>query len=382
MLSDQYTQTDRHSWFERACGSMFGALLGLLLFLGSFPLEVWNEGRAINLFRALEEGAKSVVSIAADKIDPGNEGKLVHVSAAASTKEVLHDQAFCVSRNALKMQRRVEMYQWDERTDSHERKTLGGGSETDTTYTYGKKWSATPIDSQRFHHFGYSNPPRFPYENKVMAAQNIHIGRFVLNRKGIDELSEYQELPLSSCPAKVDDEPARLAQGRIFVGRNLDRPAVGDLRVSYSFIPIGPLSVVATQKGDSFAPYVAHNGTSFELVRTGVVAADSMFKKAEADNDVITWVLRVAGFILAFLGLLLMGKPIAVVADLVPIFGDIVEGGLGLVAFCSALFLTGITIGIAWLAFRPMIGIGIICGGIVLSVLFGFIGGRRERGRP
>ena len=41
---------------------------------------MWNEGRAVRTAESLEEGAGAVVSVPADAVDPGNEGKLVHVS--------------------------------------------------------------------------------------------------------------------------------------------------------------------------------------------------------------------------------------------------------------------------------------------------------------
>jgi len=40
-------------------GSIVGALIGFLLFVGSFPLEVWNEGHAVAAMKALAEGAKT-----------------------------------------------------------------------------------------------------------------------------------------------------------------------------------------------------------------------------------------------------------------------------------------------------------------------------------
>lgn len=44
--------------------------------------------------------------------------------------------------DALKLKRDVEMYQWEERKSSHTAKTNGGGSRTETNYSYGKRWSA------------------------------------------------------------------------------------------------------------------------------------------------------------------------------------------------------------------------------------------------
>jgi hypothetical protein len=40
-----------------------GLLVGLLFLVGSIVLLIWNEGRAIQTYRALAEGAANVVSM-------------------------------------------------------------------------------------------------------------------------------------------------------------------------------------------------------------------------------------------------------------------------------------------------------------------------------
>lgn len=68
-----------------------GVLVGIVLFLVAFPLLFWNEGRAVQTAQSLEEGASNVVTVGADKVEPGNEGKLVHLTGNAATKESLTD---------------------------------------------------------------------------------------------------------------------------------------------------------------------------------------------------------------------------------------------------------------------------------------------------
>ena len=79
-------------------GSRFGQTIGragggLLLFLIAFPVLFWNEGRAVNDARRLEEGSKAVVSAPYDKIDPANEGKEICVAGEATTTDILGDPA-------------------------------------------------------------------------------------------------------------------------------------------------------------------------------------------------------------------------------------------------------------------------------------------------
>ena len=93
------------------------------------------------------------------------EGKFVHVTGEAATDEVLEDTDFGVSAIAIRLTRKTEMYQWRENQSSQTRKTLGGGTETVTTYSYEKDWSDRAIDSGRFHDPGHDNPGKLPFKN-------------------------------------------------------------------------------------------------------------------------------------------------------------------------------------------------------------------------
>ena len=68
-----------------------------------------------------------------------------------------------------------------------------------------------------------------------------------------------------------------------------------------------------------------------------------------------------------FFGLSMVFKPLSVLADVLPILGDIVEMGMGLVAGLLALICALVTIAIAWLFYRPILG------GILLAVAGFFI---------
>jgi hypothetical protein len=63
-----------------------------------------------------------------------------------------------------------------------------------------------------------------------------------------------------------------------------------------------------------------------------------------------------------FFGLSMILKPLSVLADVLPILGDIVEMGMGIVAGLVALVCSLVTIAIAWLFYRPILG------GILLAV--------------
>ena len=114
-------------------GSFGGILFGFILFIGSFVLLWWNEGRAVERTKSLEEGQGVVVHVGNEQVDPANEGKLVYFSGWADTKETLTDPQFGIAEQAIKFERSVEMYQWKEKSSSKKEKKFGGAEETVTT---------------------------------------------------------------------------------------------------------------------------------------------------------------------------------------------------------------------------------------------------------
>ena len=61
-----------------------------------------------------------------------------------------------------------------------------------------------------------------------------------------------------------------------------------------------------------------------------------------------------------FCGFKLISAPLAVVADVLPIAGSIVGIGTGIVSFLLSAPLSLITIAVAWVFYRPLIGIPLL----------------------
>jgi hypothetical protein len=61
-----------------------------------------------------------------------------------------------------------------------------------------------------------------------------------------------------------------------------------------------------------------------------------------------------------FLGLLLIFKPLAVLGDVVPLFGSMLGAGLGVFSFLLASSLALVTVAVAWLVYRPLLGVTLL----------------------
>ncbi len=372
-MSNGFQETTSQSWFGRMKGALTGMLFGLLLIVIAFPFLFWNEGRAVERYKTLQEGAGLVVSVDAATRDPANEGQLIHFTGRAETSENVTDPVLGVSENAIRLGRDVEMYQWWESSTSETREKFGGGTETVTTYNYEMVWSEQVIDSSRFkNQTGHRNPGQMALSSDSWQANQVSVGVYRLSSSLIGSISGEEALPVSdnvTIPASLGYR-ARLVNGSIHVG-NPQSPAIGDLRINLTIVRPTEVSVIAAQAGNGLAPFQAEAGGTIELLDMGIVSAVAMFKAAELRNKYLTWALRFAGFMMMFIGFKLLFGVLRTIAAIVPLVGQIVGTGISFVSALLAGSLSLVTIAIAWVFYRPLLGIAIlVVAGIIIWFLF------------
>lgn len=357
-MSDSFTETTTQSWGSRMGGSFKGIIVGIILFILSFPLLWWNEGRTIERHRALEEGAGLVISVGSTEVDPANEGKLIHTSGTLSTQETLRDPEFGISAQALRLRRNVEMYQWEERKESHSEKNLGGSETTTTTYHYDKKWSDSLISSSGFRKpEGHQNPSSMPYASQTQNAANARLGAFRMSPEQVGALDNFQPINLSGQGFNQINRPHQVTGNTLYLGPDPNNPRIGDLRINFSQMPATPVSIVAQQHGGGFTAYLPKAGSDILLIEQGNQSAQAMFKAAQESNALIAWLIRVGGFLMMFFGLSAILRPLSVIGDVIPFIGSMIAFGTGTVAFLLALPLTLLTIAIAWVFYRPLLAL-------------------------
>jgi hypothetical protein len=148
-------------------------------------------------------------------------------------------------------------------------------------------------------------------------------------------------------------DKVKLHNTGFYLGADPASPQVGDTRVTFQAAKPTQVSIIAKQVGNTFGPYITQAGGNIELIQEGVYTADAMIQQAQESNKMLTWILRLAGFILMLAGLNMILKPLSVLADVLPILSTIVGAGTGIISFLLAAILSLITIGIAWIAYRP-----------------------------
>ncbi len=371
--SNTYVERTTTNIFARIGGAIAGAAFGVILFLVAIGVLFWNESRAVDAIRGLSQAAKVLVEASPSPINGAQDRHLVHLTGQLATHGALSDPEMNLTRdNLVHLMRKVEMFQWKEEKESRSSSQLGGGQTTQTTTTYKKVWSDGPINSSSFK--GNHRNPEMTIRSQIFTAPEVTMAERKLSARLLDELGNYQPI---AAPATVP-EGYTVSGQNFYRGDDPEKPAIGDLRVSFSGVPAQTVSVLAEQRGPLLAPFKTNGGYGVSLIVPGDVDADQMLADKSSQEKVLTWILRGVGFLCFVLALALIAMPLGVLADVLPFLGSIVGGGIVFFALFLAIPLTLLTIGIAWVVVRPLLGLGLIAAAVLGVIAFYRLRPRRQ----
>jgi Putative virion core protein (lumpy skin disease virus) len=367
---------------NRLLDSLKGAGAGfIILFVGTIMLCA-NEGNYVKTDKAIRSAQNELVKVSdISTMNPSLDGKLIHAYAFADTQDVLSDDLFGASEKAIALVRLVEYYQYEEHSKTEKKDKLGGSEETTTTYTYEKKWVTSPINSA-----GFTNPDykksNIVLENDVKSqllyAKNVSFGAYKLPAFIIEEIkgSVPVETNISAAELaawsnriaqraksvgyKADSNAAlaQVVQGNIvYFGRSPSSPQIGDVRITLAKVPPANISIIARVIGPTFERYLAPNGRTFTSVAMGMVSAETMIESAKKANSFYTWLLRIIGIILVVAAFKMIFKILPTLFKVLPPLATIVGAGVTLVCSVGGFAWSLVVISLAWLFYRPLIGI-------------------------
>ena len=370
-----YTTTTKQSYGNRVSKSFKGIGSGILLFIIGTVLLFWNEGRTVKVKRALNQAADVTVEMPdISRIDPQFEGKMVHAIGDASTAEILSDGLFGISLNAINLSRNVEYYQWTEQSKEEKKEKIGGGQEITTTYTYSKKWVSSPINSSDFADPDYknSNFVLTTIESNQIVADVVDFGAYKLPpflKYGISsaeettpELTEQMIKEWNEVLWKRDSSATvTVSTGQAYFGRDVNNPDVGDVKVTFGYTPTPQtVSILAVVVGDTFGEFVAKNGKNVSRIALGSVSAANMYDAAQKENKVIAWILRIIAVILIIGGLRGIFNFLSTIFAVVPFIRRVLAAGINFICTVVGLIWSLLIFVIAWISYRPALGITLL----------------------
>ena len=372
-----YQEVTTTSYGKRVGNSFKGIGGGILLFVAATVLLWWNEGRAVKTDKMLNEAEKACVQMEnPNKKDATLDGELVCATAVATTQDSLIDSRFGFGATAISLQRSVEYYQWVEHAESKSEDKLGGKEVTTTTYTYTREWVSSPIRSESFKDPDYQNKNMVltTVEDEYQWAENVSFGAYKLNESLIHSISSTEpvELALSEDLLKqLNDGISRQAKkdslgyvhqngNVLYFGRVPSSPEVGDVRVTWEKVVPAKVTIIAQVDGDTFKAFKAKNGKTFQTLVMGSKDAGEIFDSEHSSNKMLLWVFRILGVILAIAGLKGIFGFLETLLKVVPFLANILGWGVGLVCSVVGIVWSLIVIAIAWLFYRPVLGIALL----------------------
>ena len=412
-------------------GNSFKAIgSGILMFCIGTALLWWNEGRAVKTEKMLDEAGSAYVEMEnPNKKDASLEGELICGTALATTEDSLSDAQFGIGAKAISLRRSVEYYQWVEHSEEKKEDKLGGKEVTTTTYTYSKEWVSRPVESALFKDPAYQNKNMVltTIEDAEKYAENVTWGAYKLNESLIHSISsrEGMDLAIAEDLMKQFDQNAKTAYERfygvkqqpaqqpaetavvsdsvkavndsinkaianaenkkdleyihqannvLYFGRVPGSPEVGDVRVTFEKVVPAKVTVMAVVDGDTFKPFKAKNGKRFQTLVMGKKSGDEIIEAEKEANNMWTWALRILGVLMVIGGLKGIFGFIETILKVVPFVAGIFGWGVGLVCSVVGIAWSLIVIAIAWLFYRPLLGISLLILAGFLVWVFAFKG--------
>ena len=386
-----YQEVKTTSYGTRVGNSFKGIGGGIILFIAATVLLWWNEGRAVKTTKMLNEAQGAYVEMEnPSKIDPALDGELVHATALATTQDSLVDARFGFGVTAISLQRSVEYYQWVEHAESKSEDKLGGKEVTTTTYTYTKEWVSSPVQSSEF------KDPEYQNKNMVLTtvdpqtqwAENVSFGAYKLNTALSHSISSREPVQLAideNILKDLNDGISRIQKkdslnyvhqdaNVLYIGRVPSSPEVGDVRITWEKVVPAKVTIISQVDGDTFKAYKAKNGKTFQTLVMGKKDASEIFESEHSSNKVLLWVLRILGVILVITGLKGIFGFLETLLKVVPFLANILGWGVSLVCTVVGLVWSLIVIALAWLTYRPVLGISLLVIAGLLVWFFAFKG--------
>ena len=133
----------------------------------------------------------------------------------------------------------------------------------------------------------------------------------------------------------------------------LDDPQIGDARVSFNALKPGTtVTMFAKLEGGQLVTYTQKDA---KLFRAEVGTRDQAIASLRAEHKTVGWILRLVGFAMMWIGLMLFFGPINALLDIVPFLGSAGRFLIGIAMFPVALVLSLVTVIISIVAHNPIL---------------------------
>lgn len=333
----------KQTFGNKLVGSIAWLFIGVLVFLGSF--YVLYKGVVRTDYASVAEQAVMADESAEDKT-------FVYATGEIMSDETLGDNLYLKQGEYIAFEREVHMYAWVENVE-HE------GDEK--IYTYDTKWvSDVPLSEDFKERRNHENPMKAEKSVKKVVPEaeidgyKIDAGDVILPRLYPLELSEENIELLEYQQIVSDDDYDYIYDGY----GTYEEPEVGDYRIKYSVLPEGEKVTVFGRLSDSEIEK-HHSKSESKLFRLFMGEKEDAIAVLASEYEVSGWMYKISGFLLMWIGLMLMLKPLTVAVEIIPFLSKMGKTAIGIATFAVALLITVIAYLILSI-FHSVIGVIVI----------------------
>lgn len=232
----------RQSYGNKLISSVVGAVLGIVLFLGSFIVLYINEGR-----ENMGKVAKDVQEIT-QSAQGINNGSLVCLKGNLTATTYASD-TYLVDGEYIVIKRNVEMYAYVEKKHSTSKDNLGGRTTTTETFTYDLEWTNSPEKPSTYLGDNDEKPTNIPPNyntwidampsSKESQATGLSIGDYAVNEN--IAISGSYKLAINSEVVDLSEFSGALTNSDYIYKSNSgtgtpNTPKIGDIRIDYNVV--------------------------------------------------------------------------------------------------------------------------------------------------
>ncbi|MFW5780457.1 MAG: TMEM43 family protein [Bacillota bacterium] len=341
----------RQSYGSKLISSVIGAILGIVLFLGSFVVLYINEGR--------EDLSKIAMNAEVITQQENNleSGSLVFIKGNLDTSNYVSDD-YLTNDNYIFITRAVEMYAYVEKEHKESEDNLGGSTTTVTTYTYEKKWTKSPNKSTTFRGDDNEVPTDIPEgyntwieqkpSDNYQKASDLNMGDYSVGENV--SFSGSKTLNLTQDNTETDDLDNPVVMEKYLYNSFSEPPAptspsLGDIRISYKVLTSEDTGMLlgAVDGNDILAYITPKNNKLFRFFAEADSKAEAVLI-LESEHKTTTWILRLVGWFMMFAGLLAMTGPVTKFLSVIPFFSRISGFIFAVAAFFISIVLSALTI--------------------------------------
>ncbi|QGJ70254.1 Hypothetical protein PBC10988_19490 [Planctomycetales bacterium 10988] len=366
--------------------SLLPVSLASVLLVFCIAVACFHEDRSIADSWGGEEPAHMIVTAPSEGITSLRNGRAVHVTGDLSVKSNLQDETFGLSVPAVKMRRRVVLYQWEETVANEARSQLGGTIQNVQDARYRKVWHRNIIPSQGFLvKRSPENPKAKTIEDQEYLAKEVQLGDYTLAISMLDNLQQYKPLPRKylqkeKVPAAMQASVHPI-EGGWYIGNNPHVPQIGDMKVMYDVILPGPVTALGQQRSTQLGPWITRFNQRIEFLQQGSYSKAQVVAALPHEDLVQSWSIRVGVWLLMSLTIFLLMKPLAGLTRSQSTMRNIslgVQVGISLLAGGSLVLVNA---SMMWLFYQPILAIGIFVTSIALAILVYWILSRYNTNR-